>query len=364
MNSSNTGKGQEIVVFGESKANSAELVKAPSASLAESLRQADEYRQHTKAGATQTAYKGDWERFLAWAASNEVSPLPVAPDNLCAHLTWLAKNGYSVATLERFLSAGSHYHHAVDLDFPRGSLMVKKTLKGIRQELGVKRVKKAPLGLKTLADACDRIRSSGSADALRDCAMLTTGWFGMLRSANLVAIQRGHVRLVQILEDNSWLDEEERPNGLILHLPKSKTDQAGEGRDVGIFAQDDERVCPILSLAEYLRSHRFAPQELIFPVSRRTVSRVIKRLVANPDHEHKSLKEIDDCESCSAAVRRFASHSLRRGSATTQAQRGTPERDIMRHGGWQNERVARGYIEHATIFQNNPTKGLTSKKDK
>jgi hypothetical protein len=52
---------------------------------------------------------------------------------------------------------------------------------------------------------------------------------------------------------------------------------------------------------------------------------------------------------------------LRRGAATTFAQKGAADRDLMRQGGWVNEKVARGYIEHATPFENNPTKGLTRK---
>jgi integrase len=180
---------------------------------------------------------------------------------------------------------------------------------------------------------------------LRNRAMLTVGWFCMLRSANLVAIRREHVQFV--------------PEGLILYLPNSKTDQLKKGREVAVYAQGDKTVCPTAALTEYFAAIHFAPGDLIFPVSERTVTRLVKRLVADPEHGHKSLREIDQCVVCGETARRFGSHSLRRGSATELAERGAERRAIMRQGGWKNEQVMDGYVEHATLFQNNPTKGLT-----
>ncbi len=356
----------------ESPENHAETTTAlavmPSAALAIDLKRAGEYRQHTKASETRRGYKGDWKRFQTWAAATGVETLPAAPEVISAHLSWLASGGYSVASMERFLSAGSHYHRAARCDFPRNAYVVSETLKGIRRTVGVKRSKKAPLGLRALAGACERLRREAEGlpvveqlGSLRNQAMLTVGWFCLLRSANLVAIRREDVRLVRS-EDDDWIDDDDSPNGLILHLPGSKTDQLKEGRDIAVYAQADETVCPVHALVAYLRAGRFAPGDLIFSVNARTVSRLLKRLVSNPVHGHESLRSIEDCEACAAAARRFASHSLRRGAATLLAKRGTPEREIMRQGGWKNERVARGYIEHATLFENNPTKNLASKE--
>lgn len=346
--------------------SSSELVKTTSPALAAAIQRARERRLHTKAKTTETAYESDWKRFQSWAATCGALTLPAAPEVICAYLDWLADKDYSVATIERFLSAGGHYHRGVD--FPRNAYIVAEQLKQIRRRVGVKRTKKAPLGLKALADACERLRleveglpEADRLQSLRHRAMLTVGWFCMLRSANLVAIRREHVRLVRF-EGDEWIDDEDSPRGLVLHLPGSKTDQLKEGRDVAVHAQEDATVCPVRTLSDHLRAGKFGPEDLIFPVSKRTVSRLIKRLVANPAHGHGSLREIADCESCSAASRRFASHSLRRGAATAQAQKGVSEREIMRQGGWKNERVARGYVEHATLFQNNPTKDLASKE--
>jgi integrase len=329
------------------------LVVSRSSALAEDVKHVREYLGRTKSESTLKAYEDDWKRFKAWATTRGVSALPATSETVSTHLGWLAREGYSLSIITRFLSSAGHFHHAVGLDFPRNALIVAATLKAIRRDVGAKQTKKAPLGLEALTITCKRVLAEaahrGEPDVgLRNRAMLTVGWFCMLRSANLVAIRREHVHFV--------------PKGLELHLPHSKTDQLKEGRDVAVHTQADKTVCPTAALIEYFDANSFEPGDLIFPISERTVTRLIKKLVANPEHGHKSLREIDQCVTCKDTVRRFGSHSLRRGSATELAEKGTPEREIMRQGGWKNERVMRGYIEHATLFQNNPTKDLTGKE--
>lgn len=339
----------------------------PSQALVAAVRTANERRRFTKAENTLRGYQNDWERFLEWAMATQAVTLPASPDVVCAHLEWLADEGYGVATIERFLAAGKHYHQAAGVDFPRGVPAVTGTLASIRRRPRAQTRKKAALGPEALVAACERLRQEaehrGTPDVgLQQRAMLTVGWFCTIRSANLVAIRRSHVRLVR-LEGREEIDDVENPNAFVLHIPRSKTDQEWGGHDIPVHAQSDERACPVQLLAAHLRAHDFAPDDLIFPVSERTVSRLIKRVVSNPAHGHKTFRDVERCESCSAAARRFASHSLRRGSATEFAKQGVPERDIMRHGGWKNERVMRGYIEQATLFDNNPTKNLV-RKDK
>lgn len=333
----------------ETSAELVQVVPGPSAALVAAVRRAEEYGRQTRAERTEKAYASDWRRFEAWATDTDAPTLPAHPAVVAAHLSWLADEGYSASSIERALAGVAHYHKVAGYDFERGAPVIARALDGIRRRIGTRRVKKAPLGLRALADIC--ARDIGS----RSRALLTVGWFCMLRSDNLVAIRREHVRFVRF-EGEELVDDEGRPEGLIVHLPGSKTDQRKEGRDIAVHAQTDRSVCPVAALSAYLREHAFKPEELIFPLSRSTVSRLVKRLVADPSHGHKTLREIAQCTSCSNVAHRFASHSLRRGSATKYAQDGVAERDIMRHGGWKTERVLRGYIEHATLFQNNPTK--------
>lgn len=55
---------------------------------------------------------------------------------------------------------------------------------------------------------------------------------------------------------------------------------------------------------------------------------------------------------------KFAGHSLRAGFATTAAKRGKSLDAIMRQTLHRSERVARTYIRHAKLFDDNAAGGL------
>lgn len=50
---------------------------------------------------------------------------------------------------------------------------------------------------------------------------------------------------------------------------------------------------------------------------------------------------------------RFSGHSLRLGFVTPAAQRGCSERSIANQTGHRSMPVLRGYIRHATVFEEN-----------
>ncbi len=56
--------------------------------------------------------------------------------------------------------------------------------------------------------------------------------------------------------------------------------------------------------------------------------------------------------------RAYGAHSLRSGLATSAAQMGKGLDVIMKTGRWKSERVALGYIRHATLFDSCASKGL------
>ena len=313
------------------------------AALAGELDRAAEYQRFSKAEATQRAYKADWKRFCEWAAERGVQTLPASPETVVAHLVWLADTKKAKkATIGRFMSSAHHFHMEAGLEFPSNSVAVRSTLSGIRRKLKGQQKKRTPLTLEMLTAICERLAATDATFRIR--ALLAVGWWAVLRSDSLIAIRRSHLEFV--------------PEGLVIHLPASKTDQEGKGRDVGVEAQQNQAVCPVRLLREYLQIVRPGPDDLVFDMSKRTVSRIVKRVVADPAHGHKSLPQIEKCPECSAIASSFGSHSLRRGIATTLAEKGFSEEVIMAHGGWKNANVARGYVDRANLFKNNPTKGL------
>lgn len=323
------------------------LVGRPSAALVRAVERASEYGRATKASSTQVAYAGDWRRFCAWAVPLGVQILPVAPEAVAAHLAWLADEGCAVSTIERTLAAIRHYHKQAGENWYRGHPAVADVLEGIRRKVGIAPIKKAPMRLELLEEAV-RIVSGDDSNrhALMDRSLLTVGFFGLLRSANLVAIERSHLRF--------------EPEGVVIHLPTSKTDQRKEGRDIAIYRQAAAAVCPVAALEIYLPACGIE-EGRVFPVSRRYVTRLIKRAVANPAHRHAGIRAVERCLECSARAKSFASHSLRHGFMSAATIKGIDEESLMKHGGWKSERVARGYVQRASPFEKNPTKGFSDR---
>ena len=60
---------------------------------------------------------------------------------------------------------------------------------------------------------------------------------------------------------------------------------------------------------------------------------------------------------------KFSGHSLRAGLITSAAARGVQLHDIMRQSRHKNERVARTYIRHGSLFRNNAAAAVGKDED-
>ena len=72
----------------------------------------------------------------------------------------------------------------------------------------------------------------------RDRAMILLGFAGALRRSELVGIEREHLTFAT--------------DGLRLHLPRSKSDQTGEGAEIGIPRGTNKDTCPVRALERWL----------------------------------------------------------------------------------------------------------------
>src|SRR5207302_6760475 len=116
--------------------------------------------------------------------------------------------------------------------------------------------------------------------------------------------------------------------GLAVTLRRTKTDQEGRSRRIGIPYGSSERSCPVRSLQAWLETARITdgavfrsldkfqrvrPRRLSDKAVARIVKRCAKAVGLNPD--------------------RYAGHSLRAGLATSAAAGGASERAIMAQTG-------------------------------
>jgi site-specific recombinase XerD len=196
-----------------------------------SLEQALAFAQRSKAESTLRGYRSDWREFCAWCEAQRLTPLPATASAVAAYIAACA-SWLKVGSIERRLNAIAEAHKATGCESPTAAGIVRATLKGIRRTLGTAPAQKAP----TLTE--DIVAMVASADSgiigLRDRALMLLGFAGAFRRSELVALD------VADLEFNR--------DGLTATLRRSKTDQEGAGRKVGIPYGASPETCPVRTL--------------------------------------------------------------------------------------------------------------------
>jgi integrase len=137
------------------------------------------------------------------------------------------------------------------------------------------------------------------------------------------------------------------PEGAILTIRKSKTDQEGRGRAVAIPYAKRTDFCPVRALQAYLKAlgRTEGPLFVSLHKSQYTQKRLSAYAVALIVKDYADRLGLDP--------RLFGGHSLRAGFATTAALMGATEDEIAFQTGHKNLSVLRGYIRRATLFERN-----------
>lgn len=274
---------------------------------------------------TRRAYKTDLEHFAAWGGS-----VPCEPEIVAAYLAEHA-HVLAVATLKRRIAAISVAHEARGHTSPTSAKIVKAAMRGIQRTYGsAQRQAKALLVedlMRIMALLGDNPKDT------RDKAILLMGFAGGFRRSELVALNVEDIDLVR--------------QGMTLNIRRSKTDQTGEGRTIGIpFARG--RYCPVRTFETWRDMARISEGPLFRPVTRHgrigndrlsgeAVSVVVKERIAAIGHDPE----------------RYSGHSLRAGLATSAAMAGLSTLAIRQQTGHRSDATLARYVRIGELFTNN-----------
>lgn len=286
------------------------------------------YIQAATSENTRKAYQQDIRHFMRWGGL-----LPATPEMIIRYLQQHAAV-LNPRTLSRRLVALKNWHIYQGFPDPTSHAFIKKTLAGIQHIHGKPRERAPAMTIEYLIEVIRHLCSQSSLKACRDLTLLLVGFFGAFRRSELVNIQREHVNFI--------------PEGMEILIPRSKTDQPGEGQTCAI-PNGNETLCPVSALMRWCDRANIQSGPVFRGVNRRdavgtnpltmqTVSLIVKSLAKQcglPNAEQ------------------FSSHSLRRGFATTASRKGAPFITIMRHGRWKHEGTVLGYIEEGQRFEEN-----------
>ncbi|MAM88316.1 MAG: integrase [unclassified Hahellaceae] len=287
------------------------------------------YLQAATSDNTRRTYRSAIHRFERWGGR-----LPTDRDTLIRYLLAHAET-LNTRTLDVHLTALSQWHRFQGFADPGQDPTVRKTLEGMRRVHGQPKRKARALRLEHLVALIDWLQTQPeSLKKHRDLALVQTGFFGAFRRSELVSIQ---------VEDLSWESE-----GLIIRLPRSKTDQQGEGLQRALPAGNGQ-ICPVRALRNWLLVAEITSGPVFRPISRwnECQTRALRPAAVN-----ELLKSLGTA--CGFDfVPELSSHSFRRGLSTSAARENLSFEAIKKQGGWKNDAVVRGYIDEGRQFADN-----------
>ncbi|GAA6170028.1 site-specific integrase [Sessilibacter corallicola] len=278
---------------------------------------------------TRRSYRSAIRQFERWGGM-----LPCNASILVQYIVSRSQE-LSPQTLSLHLTAIKQWHVYQGIHDPTADPLIRKTMEGIRRVTGKPQVKAQALRLEHIAQmvACLKRRDE-SKKQFRDLALILIGYFGAFRRSELVGIS---------VEDLTF-----EPEGVLIRLPKSKTDQTGSGI-VKAIPYSGKAICPVKSLEQWLHCAGISEGSVFCSVNRWDQ---IQPRALIPSAVNDLLKSIGrECEF--DFVPNLSSHSLRRGMSTSAARENISFELIKKQGGWKNDATVWEYIDEGRQFTDN-----------
>lgn len=279
---------------------------------------------------TRKAYRADLAHFSDWGGE-----LPASADLVARYLADHAET-LTPSSLARRIATLSKVHAANGWPNPCRSEIVRATMRGIKRVKGTAQDQARPLLREDLFILLDALGDDPRAQ--RDRALLLIGWAGGFRSSELVGLDLA--------------DFEEVREGLVLHLRRSKTDQTGKGRKIGIPLGRTCH-CPVAALSAWLDALRVNEGPIFRPVDRHGN--------VQPDRLRSDAVSTilrDRLDNAGIDPESYSGHSLRAGLATSAIKAGVPNHKVRAQTGHASDLMLSRYVRDAGLFDGNAAGAL------
>ena len=292
--------------------------------------------KNSKAINTIRAYKSDFNDFNLFCIKNGLKSLPSKPEVVSLYLTHLSTKNAKISTIQRRLVSIKMIHklkgHYLDTKNPS----IIENIMGIKRRKGSVQNGKKPIKINSLKKIINVIDEQKNEEIkkLRDRSIILVGFSGGFRRNEIVSLD---------YDDLEFVSE-----GLKINVKRSKTDQFGQGSLKGLPYFENSRFCPVISLQKWIEISNISSGPLFRRFkkgSNLSENRLTDQSVALLIKEYLELAGIDS--------KNYSGHSLRSGFATSAAEAGVEERNIMAMTGHKSSEMVRRYIKEANIFKNN-----------
>ena len=292
--------------------------------------------QSSKANNTVRAYKSDFNDFGLFCTQNGFKSLPSEPKIVSLYLTHLSTKMAKMSTLKRRLVSIGVINRLKGYYLDTKHPSIIENILGIKRRKGSFQNAKKPILINTLKKIINVIDEQDKEEIkkFRDRSIILIGFSGGFRRNEIVSLDYDDLDFV--------------PEGLKINIKRSKTDQFGEGFTKALPYFDSSQYCPVVSIKKWLEMSKIDSG----PVFRRFVKglrlsekRLTDQTVALLIKKYLNLTGIDS--------KNYSGHSLRSGFATSAAESGVEERNIMTMTGHKSSEMVRRYIKEANLFKNN-----------
>lgn len=307
------------------------------------------------APSSRKSYEGAWKSFKALARDLGFCPLPCSQEDFKRGLSNLATMSGKLPSIKRMMAAVTFFHKLNGFPSPASGLGCSLLMRGIKRKLFIKPKRASPLSsdiVKKLVDSLigqDLFCTSYYDVSLRDwrtaasCVLL---FAALCRFDDLCKIRASDISF--------------EANKASIFIPRSKTDQIGEGHVVSVAASGSDS-CPVFLLKAYVRrifweaavEGRIYEGPLFPSLGRRRVQGPLGACftslpVASPaPFSYKGA--LADFRAALSGIgldpKSFSLHSGRRGGATEAVINGCDLLLLKRQGRWRSDACPQLYVD-------------------
>jgi integrase len=168
--------------------------------------------------------------------------------------------------------------------------------------------------------------------------LILLGFAGGFRRSELVTLEKADIEAAR--------------QGLIVTIRRSKTDQEGAGRRIGV-PHGRTRYCPVAAVEAWLAASFIDAGPLFRPINRHG------HVAANPlTGDAVSVLLRARLEEAEIDPEGYSGHSLRAGFATSAAQAGVSTLKIRQQTGHASDAMLARYVREGELFAGNAASAL------
>lgn len=283
---------------------------------------------------TVETYASAWKAFEKWCSDVGREPLPADAETCLLFATWcLTYEKLKLSTIHIRICAINRHHRLNGFEAPRDK-SITEFFQNARREVDEESGAKLPVSAPLLRFLMGKLKGEHPHE-VRDRSIILAGFSSGWRRSELAGLN---------LSDVTFVDK-----GMVLKLRRSKNDQQGRGRIVGIQYGRRRLTCPVRALKAWIELRGSWHGPLFTGISQ---SGQISRKRMCTESMCRVLKRVLD--EVGEDSKEYGMHSLRSGMVTTSIEDGASETMVMQRTGHKSYQSLKRYVRPAKAFFGNP----------